>query len=276
VIPCGLFFKEYMKRISKLHEVLLTGGVQCVAPDLVRLSLVGAGVLLSDIVEEENRAGYKMSVFFEKAPDAQRLRLRLRSLKLKGVRLSARIHHRTDWESRWKESWRPFSLTGKIALIPLFLTGAKCPKGKMPLYLDTTAAFGTGLHETTRFSSRLIEGLSGKFKTFLDIGTGTGILAIVALLSGAGRVEAFDIDKEAVKVARDNFKANGLKCHALKACDVKGYNAKKAFDLVAANLITHDLVSFKDKIIASVRIDGYLIISGIYRWSCAPMMLVLD
>jgi ribosomal protein L11 methyltransferase len=182
---------------------------------------------------------------------------------LKGIDVKLRVHRRTDWETRWKENWKPFPLTKKIHVIPLFLKNAKCPKRKTPFYLDTTAAFGTGLHETTRFSAQLIEGLQGRFKTALDVGTGTGILAAVALMSGASYVEAFDIDASAVKVAQKNLKANGLRCAVLKACDVQKYHPSRKFDLVVANLITHDLVAFKQKIISCVQSGGHLIISGI-------------
>jgi ribosomal protein L11 methyltransferase len=231
--------------------------------DLVRAAVLGAGVLLSDVVEESGKERHKISVFFAQKALALRLMKAFNVFGLKGVDAHLRVHHRTDWETRWKKDWKPFPLTKNIHVIPLFLKNAKCPKGKAPFYLDTTAAFGTGLHETTRFSAQLIEGLKGRFKTALDVGTGTGILAAVALMSGASYVEAFDIDASAVDVARNNLKANKLRCAVLKACDVQKYNVARQFDLVAANLITHDLVAFKQKIIACVKPGGHLIISGI-------------
>ena len=231
--------------------------------DLVRAAVLGAGTALCDIVEESGKGAHRISVFFPRVDAARGLMKAFNAFGLKGVRTKMRVHRRTDWETRWKESWKPFPLTGKIHVIPLFLKNVKCPRGKVPFYLDTTAAFGTGLHETTRFSARLIESLGGRFKTALDVGTGTGILAAVALLSGASYVEAFDIDAGAVSVARKNLKANQLRCAVLKVCDVKRYRAVRKFDLVAANLITHDLVAFKQKIVACVRPGGYLIISGI-------------
>ncbi len=246
-----------------LYEVSFEVQLQGPSADLVRAALWGLGVAFSDIVEETGKDWHKISVFFADPAAARRLIKAFKVFGLKGVRVTMRVHRRTDWEARWKEGWKPFSLTRKIHVIPLFLKDAKCPKGKTPFYLDTTAAFGTGLHETTRFSARLIEGLQGRFKTALDIGTGTGILAAVALMSGATCVEAFDIDASAVGVARKNLRANGLRCAVLKACDVKKYHPLCKFDLVAANLITHDLVAFKRKIISCVRLGGYLIISGI-------------
>jgi ribosomal protein L11 methyltransferase len=248
---------------KKLYEVALSMSRDEVVGACVRMALSGLGVNVADIVEQEDRKSRQLSVFFQTLALAKAFRLKALGLRLKGVKVLLRTHDQDDWETRWKKGWKPFALTPRVHVIPCFLENAKCPRGKVPLYLDTTAAFGTGLHETTRFSSQLIEGHRGKFKTFLDIGTGTGILVLVALFSGASYTEAFDIDADAVKVAQDNLKANHLKCNVLKACDVKNYKTERTFDLVAANLITHDLVAFRDKIIACVAPGGRLIISGI-------------
>ena len=240
-------------------EVKLNGP----SADLVRAALLGAGVAFSDLVEESGQSVHRISVFFPKLSSARSLMRVFATFCLRGIKIRMRVHRRTDWETRWKDGWRPFALTRKIHVIPLFLKDAVCPRGKRPFYLDTTAAFGTGLHETTRFSAQLIESLAGDFKTALDVGTGTGILAAVALMSGAMYVEAFDIDADAVSVARKNLKANRLSCDVLQACDVQKYRVKRTFDLVAANLITHDLVAFKRKIVSCVQPGGHLIISGI-------------
>ncbi len=246
-----------------LHEVCLRSGHDGSSREMIQACLVLLGVLPENIIAEEGRAGRKMSVFFPLVASARRLARSLRALKLKGVAISIRMHRQVDWETRWKKGWKPFMLTPRIYVIPLFLSEAQCPSGKTPLYLETTSAFGTGLHETTRFSAGLIEGLTDTFKSFLDIGTGTGILSIVAFRSGARYVEAFDIDAGAVKAARVNLKANSLRCDVLKAGDVGEYGLQRTFDLVAANLITHDLVAFRQKIVASVAPGGHLIISGI-------------
>ena len=250
--------------MNKTHyEIALIVGRKGFEVEFARAALLGAGVSHQDIIEQEGKKECSLSVFFAGKAGADELYIFLKKLKIKNIRILRKVHRRTDWETRWKKGWKPFSLTEKIQLIPLFLSKAKCPKNKRPLYLDTTAAFGTGLHETTRFSAQLIEGLEGQFKTFLDVGTGSGILVAVALISGAVYVEAFDIDRSAVKVAAENLKVNGLRCDVLKSCDVQKYSSRREFDLVAANLITHDLVAFKHKIISLVSSGGHLVISGI-------------
>ncbi len=246
-----------------LHEVSLRLKREGLSADLMRVNLEAMGISPEDIVEEEGKDYRKISVFYPLAAAARRFVRGVRGMKLKGVGISVRCHRKTDWESQWKKGWKPFALTRRLYVIPLFLTGVTCPRGKMPLYLDTTSAFGTGLHETTRFSAGLIEGLKDSFESFLDVGTGTGILSVVALRSGARYTEAFDIDTGAVTAARRNLKANGLRCDVLRVCDMGHYVAQRAFRLVAANLITHDLVAFRRKIVACVAPGGHLIISGI-------------
>jgi ribosomal protein L11 methyltransferase len=128
--------------------------------------------------------------------------------------------------------------------------------------MDTLLSFGTGLHETTRFMAQFIEDRRGNFKSFLDIGTGTGILALVALKYGAQKVQGIDIGALSVQAARDNMKANQLIFKVLRA-DIKKYPSKEKYDFVAANLITEDLIEHAGKIISFVREDGLLAVSGI-------------
>ncbi|MFH0753725.1 MAG: 50S ribosomal protein L11 methyltransferase [Candidatus Omnitrophota bacterium] len=253
-----------MKKNSKRsYEVAFLLSNDPVAGACVMFALTGMGILKSDMVEQEDRKCRRISIFLPTILLARKLCSRFQALKVKGVKVSLRTHDQHDWQTRWKKDWKPFALTSRIQVIPCFIEKARCPRGKIPLYLDTTAAFGTGLHETTRFSAQLIESRQGTFQTFLDIGTGTGILVAVALLSGASRTEAFDIDPDALKVAQQNLKVNHLKCGKLSACDLKHYTFKSSFDLVVANLITHDLVAYKDKIVSCVSSGGCLIISGI-------------
>ncbi len=88
--------------------------------------------------------------------------------------------------------------------------------------MDTLLSFGTGLHETTRFMAQFIEDKKGKFKSFLDIGTGTGILALVALKYGAQDVIGIDIGPLSVQAALDNMKANQSYFKVVRA-DIKRY-----------------------------------------------------
>ena len=96
----------------------------------------------------------------------------------------------------------------------------------------------------------------------MDIGTGTGILGFVALKQGATDVLGIDIGQLSIEAARDNMKANSL-YFKVKRADIKTLRLEKTFDFVAANLITGDLIEHAQKIIAYVKKDGLLAVSGI-------------
>ncbi|MBF0486136.1 MAG: 50S ribosomal protein L11 methyltransferase [Candidatus Omnitrophica bacterium] len=231
--------------------------------EMVFALLSKAGYDLSRVVEQEEKTAFKVSIFWDKKAEAVRFLQQIKKWRLKKARACFIKHCRTDWSSRWKKDWKPFSLTPKLFVVPLWLKDRKIPRWKEPLYLDTTNAFGTGLHETTQLTAQFIESLSGTFKTFLDVGTGSGILVVVAKKSGAGYCAAFDIDPGAVKVALKNLKANKMFCDMLKASDIKKFFPGRKFDFVAANLVTRDLTAFRKKIISFVAPGGFLAISGI-------------
>ena len=130
------------------------------------------------------------------------------------------------------------------------------------ILMDTLLSFGTGLHETTRFMAQFIEDKRGTFNSFLDIGSGTGILALVAIKYGATDVVGIDIGSLSVQAARDNMKVNQLFFKITKA-DIKKYPIKKKYDFVAANLITGDLIENAQRIVSFVKEGGLLAVSGI-------------
>ena len=107
-------------------------------------------------------------------------------------------------------------------------------------------------------------------QNILDIGTGTGILALVALKYGASDVLGIDIGPLSVQAARDNMKANRSSFDVLKA-DIKKYRSKKTYDLVAANLITEDLIEHSARIVSFVKEGGLLAVSGISLGNLAKL-----
>ena len=123
--------------------------------------------------------------------------------------------------------------------------------------------FGLGTHPTTRLTAELIEEKAGKFKDFLDIGTGTGILSIVACKCGGSSIWAVDATRQAIKIAKRNFSFNSCKPTFLRSIDFGKTNISQKFDLVAANMVTDELIRLRRKIIGSVKRKGYLAISGI-------------
>lgn len=168
-----------------------------------------------------------------------------------------------DWRDRWKEVFKPFAITQSIDIVPEKDRKKYKRNKRTPIYLDTTTAFGTGMHETTRFMSELIESRRNQFADFFDIGTGTGILALVALVCGAKRVKAVDIDKQAVIIARDNFRRNNYNPAVVTKADIGKVLSKRQYDFVGANLITDELLRLRNTILEYVKPAGWLAVSGV-------------
>ena len=131
------------------------------------------------------------------------------------------------------------------------------------LLLDTGVAFGTGQHETTSMCLQLAEQLNLSDKRVLDVGCGSGILGLSALLMGAKRAELVDIDEQATAVARHNAAINGLtdKC-AIKTGNLTEQTDGK-FDVVFANLTADILALLHNDIASVITVDSLVVLSGI-------------
>lgn len=165
-----------------------------------------------------------------------------------------------DWQNEWIASFEGGPIAPGVTVVPL---GKKPPAEGISIIIDPRDAFGAGTHPTTRLCARLLLDAAGMFspRSFLDIGTGTGILAILASRLGAARVEGYDIDGAAVVRAQENVRANG--CSGVKLFESSIHAAEEPFDLVCANVNSAVIESYFEEIIASVAPGGALILSGI-------------
>ncbi|MDR3460255.1 MAG: 50S ribosomal protein L11 methyltransferase [Verrucomicrobiae bacterium] len=178
---------------------------------------------------------------------------------------------REDWAESWKKHFKPIEIGRSLLVKPSWIK-QKPQSGQAVIILDPGLSFGTGQHPTTSFCLGEIcrvtaaTGNSGSVKSFLDIGTGSGILAIGAAKLGFQPVHAFDFDPESVRVAKANARVNGVE-RKLKITrgDVTKLpvRTEKKFHLVCANLISNLLIAEKKKIAAQVRRDGTLVLAGI-------------
>lgn len=146
------------------------------------------------------------------------------------------------------------------------------------IFIPAGMAFGTGEHATTatclRFLADLLAELPPGF-TVLDLGTGSGILAIGAAALGAGRVEANDFDPAAVRIAKENVKTNGAKNVHVSQDDVLRLKTPEPFDLVMANLYSEVLIAAAPRMAKAVKPKGWLIFSGVLRRQAAGVSRAL-
>lgn len=227
------------------------------AEEAVEYALMEAGALGT---ETNNNT---VSGYFEEIPNRERVRnelfdaLRIYDLPSSSVRdMSVREVARRDWLAEWKQNWQPVAV-GRFIIAPPWSDISNAPD-RLVIRIEPGMAFGTGTHETTRLCLQAIQKhFSGG--SFLDVGTGTGILAIAAAkLSPEARIEAFDTDEDAIAIARDNAKANNVEIEFHVGSVDEG---TASADLVCANL-TADVIVAMLKTLVSLTC-GKLILSGI-------------
>jgi ribosomal protein L11 methyltransferase len=184
---------------------------------------------------------------------------------------------RQDWAESWKRHFKPIEIGASLLVKPSW--SKKRPrKNQVIVILDPGLSFGTGQHATTSFCLHQIvaavsdrrnrRSQSAATKSFLDIGTGSGILAIAAAKLGYKPVRAFDFDPEAIRVARANARVNRVE-GKLKITnhDVTKLLLRPAqkYDLVCANLISNLLTAERRRIVAQLNRCGILVLAGILK-----------
>lgn len=172
-----------------------------------------------------------------------------------------------DWHRKWKESFKSFHLSNTMVIKPSWENYTPAPHEKV-IEIDPGMAFGTGLHASTRLAMDLLEEHLGKSSSppqnTLDVGTGTGILAIGAALLGCGKITATDNDPEAVTAATSNIAANGL-AHKIETSSTGLEELTGPYDLILANIIHNTLVAMAPDLTRLLAPGGLLIMAGILK-----------
>jgi ribosomal protein L11 methyltransferase len=177
--------------------------------------------------------------------------------------LSGKVNEE-DWAECWKAYYKPFKIGERLAIRPSWLEYDAQP-GDLVIELDPGMAFGTGTHETTALCASWLEELVTPGIKAMDLGTGTGILAIAAALLGAKDVLATDIDRMAVRVAQENVRINHVDGVVRTAeADVLAGIGETA-DLVIANIITDVIIMIAPAVFRHVNEGGVFLCSGISR-----------
>lgn len=166
-----------------------------------------------------------------------------------------------DWKNEWKKYYKPI-VTKSVTVVPVWLKYNKAPSEKI-LWINPGMAFGTGEHETTKMCLDLLGSVDVKNKSVIDVGTGSGILGIASVLSGADNAYMCDIDSTAVDTAKENAKLNGVsgKC-VIERADLLEKSGKKG-DIVFANITADILIRLSSDIGRFLNDDGMIILSGI-------------
>lgn len=165
-----------------------------------------------------------------------------------------------DWNETWKKNFFAIDVGENFTIVPSWL---KSDTARIPLIIDPGMVFGTGHHESTRTSLVLIEKFAGQVSknSFLDIGTGSGILSIAASRLGFRNVTGIDIDPLAVDAAQRNADANGLTNIEIREGTIRDVSGP--FDMIAANLLSEILIDIAGELASHLGSEGIAILSGI-------------
>lgn len=169
-----------------------------------------------------------------------------------------------DWAEAWKAHYEPQHIGHRLVVCPSWQTYAS--EDEVVITLDPGMAFGTGLHPTTRMCLEALEEHLSRGAEVLDLGTGSGILAIAAAKLGASAVLALDTDPLAVKIAKENVLANGVH----KVVEVKEGSLEMAkgclFDLIVVNILAPTIADLIEKgLLDHLEPEGLLIAAGIMK-----------
>ena len=164
-----------------------------------------------------------------------------------------------DWSKKWKEKWTVTHVTDKIAVVPSWLN-YEPKENEITIILDPGCAFGTGTHQTTQLCMKALEKYLKQGDSIADIGTGSGILSILAMKLGAKSAYGCDIDKTVIDVAKENAKVNEVNCtFELNTAD----KLIEKYDFVCANILHNVLYEIMGDLKNIMKDDGKMSLSGI-------------
>lgn len=170
-----------------------------------------------------------------------------------------------NWNADWEKNYQPIQVEDKILVRADFHP----PNPKFPIEIVVTPkmSFGTGHHETTYQMLNLMHDMELKGAEILDAGCGTGILAILAAIKGASKVDAYDIDEWAVENTNENFSLNSIGNSIYKVWkgEVETIPQASVYDLILANINKNILLADIQYLQKHIKKDGFLMLSGFYE-----------
>ena len=236
------------------------------------------GDLIDAELLEKDRTTAAVSVFVpeEKSPREAELYIRARiaesgidaEITTSGIR-------EEDWADSWKQYYKPIKTGRKLVIVPVWETYDAQP-GELTVLMDPGMAFGTGTHETTRLCAALLEDYVTPGCSVLDVGCGSGILAICAAKLGADHCFACDIDPVAVRIAGENTELNNTANVTCAVSDLLKSVPDEKYDVCVANIVADVIIRMAPDIGAYMKDNGVLIVSGIIEERADEVIAVLE
>lgn len=276
-----------MKR-NMLWKISVTTNIE--AEDAVAEWLGGAFDQPASSYTDADTQQTTVSVYLQERPVWSAARRRALALRLERMahsgldigpgRIALKGFPREDWAESWKLHFKPLVIGSALLLKPSW-SRRRPRKGQSVVVLDPGLSFGTGRHPTTGFCLRQLVARRrpGKAQSCLDVGTGSGILAIAATKLGYEPVEALDCDPESIRVARSNAHRNGVSA-AIRILrrDLTRLPRRSArkYALVCANLVASLLLAERERLLARLDASGVLLVAGILKTEFAQVQNALE
>ncbi len=190
--------------------------------------------------------------------------------------LTAGFVKEEDWANGWKQFYHPFPVGDRLFVLPAWQELPEEAAGREVLCMDPGAAFGTGNHETTRLCLELLEKHAQPGLRMLDVGCGSGILAIACGKLGVTDLTAVDIDPVAVRVAKENARQNGVGNLIRFLCGDLAEEVHGTFDLVAANIVADVIKRLLSDLPALMNENAVAVFSGIIDTRESEMVAAIE
>ncbi len=206
------------------------------------------------------------------------IRFRINNLKQYEInlgknKLTTDIVKEEDWENEWKKYFKPMKVTNRITIVPSWEQYQKTSQDELIITIDPGMAFGTGTHPTTILSLQALEKVIQPNDLVMDVGIGSGILSIAAVLLGAKHVYGYDLDEVAVSSSKRNRDSNQLENEiTIKQNDLLK-NVDKRVNIIVSNILADILLRLVDDAWNNLEDDGYFITSGIIE---AKQQVIID
>ena len=246
-VPYGIYIEDY----SDLEES---------AWEIAHIDLIDEELL------EKNRDESIIHVYIEEGNNpAEAVSFISERLSAEGISFKIETDgcSEEDWADKWKAFFKPTAVGERLFVRPIWIDDYDSGD-RVVLNIEPGAAFGTGTHETTRLCLETLDKIIKDGDTVLDIGCGSGILAIASMLLGAKEGFGVDIDPLAVKTAKENGLMNNLKEPELSfVCGDLADKVTKKYDVVVANIVADIIMLFSTQVRAFMKPNAKFIASGI-------------
>ncbi len=231
------------------------------------------GDLIDESILNADKSHASVSYFVEKgsnlSDDLSFLKDRLSANSFDDAKIEVVGVCEEDWANSWKAYYKPFKI-GKIVIVPAW-EKYEAQDGEIIVTMDPGMAFGTGTHETTRLIIGLLQKYVKAGDSLLDVGTGSGILAICGAKLGAGECYAYDIDPMSVRVANENIKDSGLEGRIVcEQSDLlkQAYKMAGGYNIVCANIVADIIIRMTPDVSDFMNKNTVLLASGIICERC--------